>query len=83
MTEFFEGATRIEFVVKDHDTVGANDTLGNILVKKRDLLDGDGERVEYSLNTSKKSNGTVLGGKKVGIIISSHRDKNLVRSSNG
>ena len=64
LTDFFALASRIEFVVKDYDTVGANDTLGSVLVKKKDLLEGNGERVEHVLTVSKNKE---IGKKKVGI----------------
>ncbi len=68
LTEFFQRGNNIEFIVKDYDTVGANDTLGYVLVKKRDLLEGNGERVEYVLNPPKRQEKKLGSKKKVGIV---------------
>lgn len=67
LSDFFEIASRIEFIIKDHDTVGENDILGSTLVSKTDMLAGDGERIEYEIDTDKYSakKGVVIGKKKV------------------
>ena len=72
LTDFFALASRIEFIVKDYDSVGVNDVLGSILVPKKDLLEGIGERVEYLLNTTKyaQEGGIKIGNKKVRKIFS-------------
>ena len=67
LTDFFELASHIEFVVKDYDSVGADDILGTTLVKKQDMLDGTGERVEYLLTTARyaEEGNIILSKKKV------------------
>lgn len=58
--------SRLEFVVKDHDNIGAADVLGSVFVSKNDVIMGDGERVEYELNTKNfqgKYNTTIHGKK--------------------
>ncbi len=55
LTDFFAGAHVIEFVVKDYDRVGDNETLGRVMVPKKDLLQGDGCRVDYVLKTKKRN----------------------------
>lgn len=51
MNDFFLEVNHIEFIVKDYDAVGDNDTLGSVLVNKDDLLAGEGERINYELTT--------------------------------
>ena len=55
LTDFFASAHVIEFVVKDYDRVGDNDILGRVTVPKKDLLQGDGSRVDYVLKTKKRN----------------------------
>ena len=47
--------------------MGENDILGSTLVSKKDMLAGDGERIEYEIDTDKYSTkkGVVIGRKKV------------------
>ena len=67
LNDFFESANLLEFVVKDYDSVGENDILGSALIRKDDLLRGDGERVEYPLTTTHYEGKSLLlvGNKKV------------------
>ena len=46
-------ANAMTFVVKDHDTLKSDDTLGYVKVPCEDLLEGTGERKEYTLDTYK------------------------------
>ena len=69
-------ANCFEFIVKDYDSVGANDILGSVLVKKTDLLEGNGDRVEYVLNTTRHSQeGDIRVGNKTVGILGSYDDK--------
>jgi hypothetical protein len=67
LSDFFDIASHIEFIIKDYDTVGENDILGSTLVSKTDILAGDGERNEYEIDTDKYSTKkvVVIGNKKV------------------
>ena len=42
--EFFGSAQGLSFIIRDYDTISANDTLGKVFVPQDDLLNGDGER---------------------------------------
>lgn len=53
LTDFFAKANNIEFVVRDYDRIGDDDVLGTVLVSKKELINGDGERVDYELTTAK------------------------------
>ena len=53
LKDFLSKAAHIEFVVKDHDRIGGNDMLASVLVSKKDLLKGNGNRVEYELTMAK------------------------------
>ena len=63
LNNFFENAARLEFVVRDYDSVGENNLLGSCLIKKSDLLKANGERVEYPLTLVGKAEKEVLVGK--------------------
>ena len=67
LNDFFESANRLEFVVKDYDSVGDNDVLGSALIRKDDLLRGEGERVEFPLTTThyEGKSQVMVGNKKV------------------
>ena len=66
LNDFFYNSSRLEFVVKDYDTVGGNDVLGSVLVCKKELLAGKGERIEYELNTAQyEGSDIVVSNKKV------------------
>ena len=67
LNDFFEGTNRIEFIVKDHDTVGENDILGSVLVNKNELLAGEGERIDYKIKTTqyKGKSRVFVGNRKV------------------
>jgi hypothetical protein len=67
LNDFFEGTNRIEFIIKDHDTVGENDILGSVLVNKNELLAGEGERIDYKIRTTqcKGKSHVFVGNKKV------------------
>ena len=72
LNEFFGSANRVEFIVKDYDSVGENDVLGSVLINKNDLLAGEGQRIEYPLTTTRYEgkNHVLVGNKKVsGIIV--------------
>jgi len=65
LTDFFEKAMRMEFIVKDYDTVGSNEILGSVLVNKNEMFSGDGERIDYELETAKyAANSDIVVGKK-------------------
>ncbi len=66
LNEFFYNASRLEFIVKDYDSIGENDILGSVLVNKKELLAGKGERVEYELTTTQyEGSDIVVSNKKV------------------
>jgi hypothetical protein len=67
LNDFFETTSRIEFIVKDYDTVGGNDILGSVLVSKNELLAGEGERIDYEIRTTqyKGKSHVFVGNKKV------------------
>lgn len=73
LKEFFgNGAGRVEFTVKDYDSVGENDVLGSVLVPKKDMLEGKGERLEYPMRMGSSglvtaSSGSTEGKKVRGI----------------
>ena len=52
-------ATELTFLVRDYDTLTANDFLGSMSIPCADLADGNSERLEFSLT---KEDGTVLPG---------------------
>lgn len=53
---FFGSAQGLVFIIRDYDTIGANDTLGKVDVAQEDLLNGDGERKEFKLLESSSKN---------------------------
>jgi hypothetical protein len=53
---FFSSAQGLSFIIKDYDTMSANDTLGKVYVSQDDLLNGDGEREEFELVESSSEN---------------------------
>jgi Ca2+-dependent lipid-binding protein len=67
LNDFFEVTNRIEFIIKDYDSVGENDILGTVQVNKNELLAGEGERIDYELRTSqyKGKSRVFVGNKKV------------------
>jgi hypothetical protein len=71
LENFFSTASFIEFIVKDYDTVGENDILGSLLINKKDMLVGEGERIEYLLNTAKYAGNpeVKLSAKKVRLLL--------------
>ena len=54
--EFFGSAQGLCFIIKDYDTLSANDTLGKVFVHQDELLNGEGERTEYDLMESASKN---------------------------
>jgi hypothetical protein len=56
----------MEFIVKDYDSIGDNEVLGSVLVKKSKILEGTGEREEFELDQySGKRSVQSTGVKKV------------------
>lgn len=57
--EFFSASSGMNFIVKDHDSIGSHDVLGQVHVSLDELLKGTGKREEYeivsSLDNAKKS----------------------------
>jgi len=47
--EFFQASRGVIFKVKDYDAVSTHDDLGQVTVSQRELLNCNGERIEYDL----------------------------------
>ena len=47
--EFFGSAGGVKMVLKDYDSLGANEVLGSVTVPLEDLLEGTGEREVYEI----------------------------------
>ncbi len=52
--EYFASVGGMSFIIKDFDVVGSNKILGRVTVKLQELLNGNGERVEYDIEPPKK-----------------------------
>jgi hypothetical protein len=66
LTSFFESANYMEFIVKDYDSLGDHEVLGTVMVSKKEMLNGTGDRNEYELSLhSGKTKVSFTVGKKV------------------
>jgi hypothetical protein len=54
--EFFGSAEGLSFILRDYDKISSNDTLGKVFVSQENLLNGDGDRVEFDLVESCSKN---------------------------
>ena len=52
--EFFAATSGMTFVIKDYDSLGSNEILGNVSVSLDELLHGTGERTEFTVETDRK-----------------------------
>jgi hypothetical protein len=52
--QFFSSTGGMSFVVKDFDSLGSNELLGNVTLPLDKLLEGTGERTEFVLETNSK-----------------------------
>jgi C2 domain len=56
---FTQGTSGLSFTIKDYDSVGSNDILGNVYVPLQELLNGTGQRIAYPIeldSTAMKAN---------------------------
>lgn len=47
--EFFGSTSGMTFLLKDYDAVGQNDLIGSVIVPLNDLLEGNGDRIEFDI----------------------------------
>ena len=52
--QFFSCTGGMSFIVMDFDSIGSNETLGTVSVSLEELLAGEGERTEYTLQMDPK-----------------------------
>jgi hypothetical protein len=68
LTSFFENSSYMEFFVKDYDSIGEHEILGTVMVPKKTILEGEGEREEFELSQfAGKNNVLASRNKKVSI----------------
>jgi C2 domain len=57
--EFFASSNGMSFIIKDYDSIGSNTVLGRVVVSHNELLEGNGERLEYEMVPEAKAYSSV------------------------